>query len=207
MARIPISQSWSGSGKHGAYTNYVYNTSSPSLSDDTAVSYSQNKSTRTSTVTLTNNIAYYQTNLSLWADPCRLRNQTYTVKLGNVTRSGSIGDKDISDKFFPTTRIAIPNLTYSVSHIAAVSVPYSLTYKATVQCDQNDDIYGQTNYRTFTVTVTYSGSITVPRYNSLYGSVSGKARPIHTMYCSVNGKSRRITKLYGSVNGKSKRIL
>lgn len=204
MEDITISQSWSGSGKHNSYVDFY----KPTLFGDiyfTTISESRNVSTKTSTFILTNNISY-----PLKANICSLgslyQNQSYTIKLGNITRTGTIADHSSYSWLTWDEKVPFPDLTYSVQHIGDISVPYSLTYTATAKIDQNEECSQPEDYRTFTVTVTYSGTFQSRGFYNLYGSVNNQSKLITTLYCSVNGQSKEIKKLYGSVNGKSKRI-
>lgn len=200
---IRISQNWVGSGNHHDYSSYYY--PDTGTLEFTEVAEARNQQTATSTFSLSHNITY-PTVLDIFSADTLISAQTYTVKLGNVTRTGSLQDASVGDWLFYSTKLALPNLTYSVQHKGPISVPYSLSYSATVKVDQNTTYPVNPNYKTFTVTVTYSGYFYSEGFVKTYGSVGGVSKKIKKLYCSVNGKSRRITKLYGSVNGKSKRI-
>lgn len=205
MARdiILISQNWVGSGDHNDYESYCH---PDSLTLEwTEVTEARNQQTTTSTFSLLNNITY-PTRLSGFSEDTLISAQTYTVKLGNVTRTGSLQNVSVSSWLFKNAKVALPNLTYSVQHMRPIFVPYSLSYSATVKVDQNTTLPVNPNYKTFTVTVTYSGQFNSEGFIKTYGSVGGVSKEIRKLYGSVNGVSRKITKLYGSVNGKSKRI-
>lgn len=198
MSEISISQSWSGSGKHDVFRNRT------DWFDVTNISEDRTASTATSVFKLDNYVSYPGP-LSVFRYD-QYSNQTYTLKLGSVTRTGTIPNHNENWDYPTGTKVDLPNLTYTVQHKGAISVPYSLSYSATAKVDQNESYQGDPNYRTFTVTVTYSGYFYSEGFVKTYGSVGGVSKKIKKLYCSVNGKSRRITKLYGSVNGKSKRI-
>jgi len=191
-----LSQVWQGSGTHGQF-----------ITDDrqghqTSIIESKDQTTKTSTFVHDSDICFPDVPFS--RAPTLVSNQTYTMKIGNVTRSTTLPDTSYSWSVYPT-KIGIPSLSYSVSHMGPIDVPYSFSYSATLKIDQSSQS-GETNYATFNVSLSYSGYIHSKGFSSFYGSVNGESKMIASLYGSVNGESKKIKKLYGSVNGKSKKI-
>lgn len=201
---IIITDNWNGTGKHPNYGSSYQ----PTLSGEiyfTSIIETRNISTKTSTFNLANNITY-PAKFGLYSDPVLFQNQSYTIKLGGTTRTGTIPDNSNDDLFAFQNKVPFPDLVYSVQHSGDITVPYSLNYSATVKVDQNTEVGGGTNYKTFSVSVTYSGNFQSKGFYGLYGSVGNKSKLVIKLYGSVNGQSKEIKKLYGSVNGVSKRI-
>ena len=131
-----------------------------------------------------------------------ITNATYTISLNGDSSTGTFPDLSYTGSLYGIL-IGDAKKTITIQHAEPITIPYSFSYSASVRYPQHTL---PVTYSDFTVTLEYSGKITIPGFLNPYASVNGRAHKIKSFYVRVGDQNKRIMKLYASVNGKAKKI-